>query len=342
MASVVDGYIGKLNPGNGTEYAIGSTAYGYCETAAATAAKAVDMTGFTLFTGATVHIKFKYANSASNPTLNVNGTGAKPIYQYGTTAASTSAATTGWQAGSVLVLTYDGAGWIMNKGYNTDANTTYSAGTGLSLSGSTINHSNAVTAKTAYGSTATSVSANGGKLKVTDVQYDAQGHITASTDREITLSQKTYTASTSKLVTTTVPNVTSAGSAPSLTYAEKTVKSVKTFSAGSAPELTIGSVACDDITGWTANTPASAAVADGVLTLTPGTAADLAYTPRTVGSASGWSAGSVPTLTTEDVSCDDITAWDAGSAPTLGTAVTVATGALNASGSGASVVTGIS
>ena len=342
MASIVSGYIGKLNPGDGTEYALGSTAYGYCETAAATAAKTVDMTGFTLFTGATVHIKFKETNSAGSPTLNVNGTGAKPICQYGTTAAGSSSATTGWQAGAVLVLTYDGTSWIMNKGFNSDANTTYSAGSGLSLSSNTFNHSNSVTAKTAYGSTATTANANGGKITVTDVKYDAQGHITGSTDREITLSQKTYSATTSKLATTTVPNVTNAGSAPSLTHTENTVKSVKTWSAGSAPALTVTSVACDDITGWTANTPTSASVEDGVLTFTPGSAASLAYTARSVGSASGWNAGSVPSLTTEDVETSEITAWSAGSKPTLGTAVTVATGSLSSSGSGASVVTGIS
>ncbi len=57
----------------------------------------------------------------------------------------------------------------------------------------TFAHSNSVTAKTAYGSTATTASANGGTIVVTDVKYDAQGHITGSTDRTITLSQTTYT-----------------------------------------------------------------------------------------------------------------------------------------------------
>lgn len=76
-----------------------------------------------------------------------------------------------------------------------DTNTTYSAGTGLSLSSTTFNHSNSVTAKTAYGSTSTAASANGGTIVVTDVKYDAQGHITGSTDRTITLSQTTYSLS---------------------------------------------------------------------------------------------------------------------------------------------------
>lgn len=97
--------------------------YGYCETAAATAAKTVTVGGtFTLATGAFVIIKFKYANSASSPTLNVNGTGAKPIYQYGTTKISTSSTSTGWAAGAVQLLVYDGFGWIRDFW----SNTTYS------------------------------------------------------------------------------------------------------------------------------------------------------------------------------------------------------------------------
>lgn len=66
-------------------------------------------------------------------------------------------------------------------------------GTGLTMSSETLNHSNSITAKTAYGSTSTTASANGGSITVTDIKYDAQGHITSSTDRTITLSQTTYT-----------------------------------------------------------------------------------------------------------------------------------------------------
>lgn len=66
-------------------------------------------------------------------------------------------------------------------------------GAGLTMSSETLNHSNSVTAKATYGSTATTASANGGSITVTDIKYDAQGHITGSTDRTITLSQTTYT-----------------------------------------------------------------------------------------------------------------------------------------------------
>ena len=106
MASKVSGYIGKINPGNGTQYSLGSTAYGYCETAAATAAKTVDMTGFILTEGATIFIKFKYNNTATDdPTLNVNSTGAKPLIPKT------------WYAGAILSLTYDGTSWIQANAY---------------------------------------------------------------------------------------------------------------------------------------------------------------------------------------------------------------------------------
>lgn len=76
--------------------------------------------------------------------------------------------------------------------------TTYSSGNGITIdSNRKINHSNsAITAKTAYGSTATTASANGGSITVTDIKYDAYGHITGSTDRTIKLSQTVYTLPT--------------------------------------------------------------------------------------------------------------------------------------------------
>lgn len=75
--------------------------------------------------------------------------------------------------------------------------TTYSSGNGITIDGNRkINHSNTITAKTAYGSTATAASANGGSITVTDVKYDAYGHITGSTDRTIKLSQTVYSLPT--------------------------------------------------------------------------------------------------------------------------------------------------
>ena len=57
--------------------------FGTCSTAAGTAAKTVDCAGFSLVTGAEITVKFTVTNSAANPTLNVNNTGAKAIYYRG-------------------------------------------------------------------------------------------------------------------------------------------------------------------------------------------------------------------------------------------------------------------
>lgn len=92
------------------------------------------------------------------------------------------------QVNGTAAATYNGGTAItLNLKKGNGINITNSSGT------ITFAHSNSVTAKTAYGSTATTASANGGSITVTDVKYDAQGHITGSTDRKITLSQTTYT-----------------------------------------------------------------------------------------------------------------------------------------------------
>ena len=54
-----------------------------CSTAAATAAKTVSYTGFTLTDYKRVYVQFTNGNTANQPTLNVNGTGAKSILYAG-------------------------------------------------------------------------------------------------------------------------------------------------------------------------------------------------------------------------------------------------------------------
>ena len=105
-------YIGKVSVDN-TSYQIGSTLYLTCSTAADTAVKTISATGFALEDGVTIHVKFVNANTADNPTLNINSTGAKPIMRYGTTAAGNTELTS-WLANSVVSLTYDGTNWMMS------------------------------------------------------------------------------------------------------------------------------------------------------------------------------------------------------------------------------------
>lgn len=91
----------------------GKMLYSTSSTAAATVAKVATIsptTSFSLYTGATVSVYFANANTAASPILNVNSTGAKPIYVYG--AAITSVYY--WTAKSTVQFTYDGSHWVMN------------------------------------------------------------------------------------------------------------------------------------------------------------------------------------------------------------------------------------
>ena len=56
--------------------------YNLCETAANVAAKTVACNNFILGNGARIIVKYANTNTASNPTLNVNNTGAKAIYYH--------------------------------------------------------------------------------------------------------------------------------------------------------------------------------------------------------------------------------------------------------------------
>lgn len=136
--------ISKVATSDGGTHLISPSFYCTCATAAGTAAKIVIVNdpnitnAITLVNGLTIYVKFTNANTIASPKITVynnSGTTASPtqgsttliaqksIMRYGTTAPSTSAATS-WQAGSVVALTYDGTNWVINNWLND--NTTYS------------------------------------------------------------------------------------------------------------------------------------------------------------------------------------------------------------------------
>lgn len=87
-------------------------AYYECPTASDTAAKVVTAPGFVLpVTGGAVKVKMSFANTAENPTLNINSTGAKPLYYDGAAASASNT----WEAGETLDLYYDGTNWMANN-----------------------------------------------------------------------------------------------------------------------------------------------------------------------------------------------------------------------------------
>ena len=96
--------------------------YGTCSTAAETAAKAVNCTGFVLATGARIAVRFTVTNMAANPTLNVNATGAKAIrYRNAAIAAGYLAANRTYD------FIYDGTYFQLIG--DIDTNTTYAVAT---------------------------------------------------------------------------------------------------------------------------------------------------------------------------------------------------------------------
>lgn len=97
------------------------------------------------------------------------------------TSAGNKHIPSGGSSGQILRWSADGtAAW------GADNNTTYSAGTGLSLSGTTFNHSNSVTAGTAQGDASKTLTF-GGTFTIPTVTYDAQGHITGKGTTTMTM-----------------------------------------------------------------------------------------------------------------------------------------------------------
>ena len=104
-------YSGKFKDKNNNLHPVTSVLYGTCDTAAATAAKVVTCSDFdTLMTGVTIRVKFANANTAASPTVNINSTGAKSVYRFGSTAPVDG---NSWNAGEVVELVYDGTSFFM-------------------------------------------------------------------------------------------------------------------------------------------------------------------------------------------------------------------------------------
>lgn len=152
--------------------------FGVCSTAAATAAKVTSISGsepFQLLPGARVVVKFTVTNSAGSPTLNVNSTGAKPIFYRG------SAISAGYlAAGRVYEFVYDGTNYELIG--DLDTNTTYSVATtganGLMSAADKTKLNGIAAGANAYSHPNSGVSA--GTYK--SVTVNAAGHVTGGTN----------------------------------------------------------------------------------------------------------------------------------------------------------------
>ena len=81
--------------------------YAVCNTDSTTAAKVVTMANFVLSINTRFVVKMTYTNTAASPTLNVNNTGAKPLYYNGEIASADNT----WEAGEVVDVYYDGTNY---------------------------------------------------------------------------------------------------------------------------------------------------------------------------------------------------------------------------------------
>lgn len=117
--------------------------YGECSTAAATVAKVVNCTGFTLATGAWIAVKFTVTNTGAvaNLTLNVNSTGAKNIKYRNAGLSSASVLA----ANRVYLFVYDGTNYQIVG--DLDTNTTYTNMTQSEATTGTATNARTISAK---------------------------------------------------------------------------------------------------------------------------------------------------------------------------------------------------
>ena len=81
--------------------------YAICSNSASTVAKTVTLDGFTLTEGAQITVRFGNGNTASNPTLSVNGLTAKPLILCGANVNTTAI-----KANDILTFVYDGTSFV--------------------------------------------------------------------------------------------------------------------------------------------------------------------------------------------------------------------------------------
>ena len=137
----------------------------------------------------------------------------------GSTAIGSTTQPIYWDGSKFTTIGYTIAKSVPSNAVFTDTNTTYSAGTGLSLSGTTFNHKNSVTAGTAQGDASKTLTF-GGTFTIPTVTYDAQGHITSKGTTTMTMpaNPNTDTHYTTHLYAGTSSGVANAATTNGNTY----------------------------------------------------------------------------------------------------------------------------
>lgn len=100
------GEISTIQSTDGATYYLRDRNFASCSTAASTSTKSVTITGLGLVAGAKINIQFQNANTASNPTLSINGGVEHSIIAHNLPNG------VNWVAGSIVELVFDGTNWI--------------------------------------------------------------------------------------------------------------------------------------------------------------------------------------------------------------------------------------
>ena len=190
--------------------------YAVSTTGATTAAKTTESgtpSGFVLYNGATVTVKFNSANSTTTPTLNVNGTGAKTIKSY--TGAALTAAEYTWPAGAAITFTYDGSYWRMQDSGALQAKADAAASASSASSSASAASSSASSASTSASSasnsaTSASNSASTASTKATEASNSAS---TASSKASAASTSATNAANSASAASTSATNASNSADA---------------------------------------------------------------------------------------------------------------------------------
>ena len=245
--------------------------YGLCGTGADTVAKVVSCTGFTLGTGAKITVKFTVTNTAANPTLNVNNTGAKAIYYRG------EAIPTGYLAANrTYTFVYNGTQYELIGDINTDTDTKYNTGT-ATTPGLTKLYTSTGTATDGSMTQKAITDALGGKASSSHTHTKSQITDMPSTlpnpqsmviklngGTEEGTNQFTYTGSTAKSLNITPSSIGAAAASHGthVTYGNDAPKANGTASAGSASSVSRS----DHVHPLQANVPGNAGSATRLVT----------------------------------------------------------------------------
>ena len=90
--------------------------YYICSTPGEAPEKTIDASGYVLIVGGDLRVKFVEKNTAEDATLNIEGTGDKPLYYNGSRVSVDNS----WHPGEVVTLFYDGASFQCNSLPDTD------------------------------------------------------------------------------------------------------------------------------------------------------------------------------------------------------------------------------